>query len=260
MTNPPFYKSQLDMIESAAKKSRPPFTACTGSELEMVTSGGEAEFVNRILVESLIFKNRVQWYTAMFGFLSSLVNFVAKLHDNKIDNFAVTEFVQGNKTKRWAVAWSFSATRPTQKVARGIHAGVPKSVLPDMTEAEIIRIPTPERLDAFAEAFSSAVAKLELMSWEWNPGPLEGTGRAVDKVWARAWRRKKKREMAGESVNLGEGKCVFGFKVFLRVGMEELTVGCRWVEGHDAVAFESFQGFLKTTARSLLDNTKGVTL
>ncbi|KAH7171425.1 hypothetical protein EDB81DRAFT_710229 [Dactylonectria macrodidyma] len=258
MNNPPFYKSEEDMANSAAQKSRPPLSACTGATVEMVTEGGEVGFVDRILRESLVLRERVQWYTAMFGFLTSIVDFVEKLRENGIDNYAVTEFVQGSKTRRWAIAWSFGPMRPAQEVARGIHTGVPKSVFPDITEMKVITFPTPGKVGDFADSFSAAVAKLELMSWDWDRTRLEGTGRAVDKVWARAWRRRKQREMVvendeGKTVHTAEKKCMFGFKVYIRVGKEGVTVGYRWVEGHDASAFESFRGFLRSTARSVLD-------
>ncbi|KAK7415155.1 hypothetical protein QQX98_006099 [Neonectria punicea] len=259
MNNPPFYKSEEDMANSAAQKSRPPLSACTGAKVEMVTDGGEVGFVDRILRESLVLRERVQWYTAMFGFLTSLVDFVKKLRDNDIDNYAVTELVQGSKTRRWAIAWSFGTMRPAQDVARGINTAVPKGILPDSTEAEIVIMPLPKNIGNFAESFSDAVAKLELISWDWNRVRLEGIGRAVDKVWGRAWRRRRKREMEVENkqenqVSREEEACAFAFKLFIRVEKEQVLVKCRWVEGHDATAFESFQGFLRSIRRSLLDS------
>ncbi|KAF7546000.1 hypothetical protein G7Z17_g8742 [Cylindrodendrum hubeiense] len=258
MNNPPFYKSEEDMANSATQKSRPPLSACTGATVEMVTEGGEVGFVDRILQESLIMRERVQWYTAMFGFLTSIVEFIEKLRKNGIDNYAVTEFVQGSKTRRWAIAWSFGPMRPSQEVARGITTAVSKGILPDITEIEVVKIPVPEKVSEFALNFSAAVGKLELISWDWDQARLEGTGRAVNKVWARAWRRRRQREMEVEKdnkqhVDAQEQKCMFAFKLSIRVGTEQATVGCRWVEGHDATAFESFQGFLKSTARSVLE-------
>lgn len=129
MCNPPFYESKADMLASAAAKQRPPFTACTGSETEMVTPGGEVAFVSRMMDESLVLQDRVQWYTSMLGKYSSVSAVVEKLKENKIDNYAVTEFVQGSKTRRWGVAWSFDDLRPSMDVARGVSS-LPKAVLP----------------------------------------------------------------------------------------------------------------------------------
>ncbi|KAM0425150.1 hypothetical protein ACHAPT_009711 [Fusarium lateritium] len=259
MTNPPFYKSEQEMIKSAEQKSRPPFTACTGAKVEMVTDGGEVAFVDRILKESLKLRERVRWYTAMFGFLTSLVDFVAKLREHGIDNYAITEFVQGSKTRRWAVAWSFGSMRPTQDVARGIKTAIPKNILPEITEETVVDVPLPEKVGDFADRFRDEIGKLELISWEWDGERLEGTGRAADRVWARAWRRRKQREMqtGGTDESKADGtKCVLAFKVSIRVSQDHISVGCRWLEGHDAVAFESFRGYLKKTARGIVGPKK----
>jgi len=133
MCNPPFYASKSEMLASAAAKQRPPFTACTGSENEMVTAGGEVTFVSRMIDESLILKDRVQWYTTMLGKFSSVTELVQKLREKTIYNYAVTEFVQGSKTRRWGIAWSFEDLRPTMGVARGINS-LPKSLLPFLSE------------------------------------------------------------------------------------------------------------------------------
>jgi 23S rRNA A1618 N6-methylase RlmF len=79
----------------------------------MVTAGGEVAFVSRMVEESLRLRNQVTWYTTMLGKLSSVSVIVEKLmleHGNH--NYAVTEFVQGTRTKRWAVAWSWTDLRP----------------------------------------------------------------------------------------------------------------------------------------------------
>ncbi len=133
MCNPPFYESKAEMLTSAAAKQRPPFTACTGSENEMVTPGGEVAFVSRMIEESFVLRDRVQWYSSMLGKFSSIANLVQKLREKGIDNYAVTEFVQGSKTRRWAVAWSFEDLRPTMSVARGVSS-LQKSLLPFPSE------------------------------------------------------------------------------------------------------------------------------
>ncbi|UNI20486.1 23S rRNA (adenine(1618)-N(6))-methyltransferase [Purpureocillium takamizusanense] len=275
MTNPPFYASEKDMLASAALKARPPRTACTGSPAEMVTPGGEVGFVSRLVDESLALRDRVRWYTAMLGFLSSVADVVARLRDSGVDNFAVTEFVQGNKTRRWAVAWSFAPMRPAQAVARGTKAATAKlgssgSILPPQTEYHLPVQPLPSDIGAFVQHVRDAMVALELMSWEWDSEAMEGTGRAADRVWARAWRRKKKRAEAeakekgtakadaeGEAKqNMAEPVCAFGFRVRMRVALDHLDVQCRWMEGFDAVAFESFQGFLKTTVEAATARAK----
>ncbi|KFA78835.1 hypothetical protein S40288_05474 [Stachybotrys chartarum IBT 40288] len=257
MTNPPFYRSEEEMVHSAKQKSRPPYTACTGAEVEMVVEGGEMGFALRILNESLLLRDRVQWYTIMFGFLSSVTQLVEELRQHGLHNYAVTELVQGTKTRRWAVGWSFQAMRPEQDVARGMKTAIAQNILPPVTQYEALRKPMPDTIGRLAEHVSEAVGSLDLVTWIWDRERLEGTGRAVDKVWARAWRRKKKREMevTGQSAGevLQDPKDVFGFRCWVHVAKNEVVVGCRWLEGHDATTFESFQGFLKTTAQTAYD-------
>lgn len=79
----------------------------------MVTQGGEVAFVSRIIEESLILKDSVQWYTSMVGKLSSVPILVEKLQKVGNHNWAISEFVQGNKTRRWAIGWSWKDIRPT---------------------------------------------------------------------------------------------------------------------------------------------------
>jgi 23S rRNA (adenine1618-N6)-methyltransferase len=133
MCNPPFYESKAEMLTSAAAKQRPAFTACTGSETEMVTRGGEVAFASRMVDESLVLQDRIQWYTSMLGKFSSVATIVQELREKGIENYAVTEFIQGNKTRRWGIAWSFEDMRPMASVARGLHS-LPKSLLPFPSE------------------------------------------------------------------------------------------------------------------------------
>ena len=83
--------------------------------------------------ESLILKDQVQWYTSMLGKFSSLGVLVQKLKDKGLGNYAVTEFVQGSKTRRWALAWSFEDLRPVMGTARGVR-NLQKALLPFPTD------------------------------------------------------------------------------------------------------------------------------
>lgn len=262
MTNPPFYESEEEMLQSAANKSRPPLSACTGAPVEMVCEGGEVFFVTRILEESLRLKDRVQWYTSMFGMVSSLEVMVERLREKGIDNYAVTEFVQGKKTRRWALAWNFGPMRPSQEVARGMKAAPWRKILPPIVEVEILTFPVSEGVGKKADALLNLVGPLELISWEWNKERLRGFGRARENVWSRAWRRKRKREETEggptpRSISESE-TCVFGFSLSVVVKKTDAVVECRWREGHDEAIFTSFCGFVKTRLESALgkDSTK----
>ncbi|KAF6824746.1 methyltransferase-like protein C27D7.08c [Colletotrichum plurivorum] len=248
MTNPPFYESDEDLLSSAAAKSRPPWTACTGAAHEMVTPGGEVAFVRRILDESLVLREKVGWYTSTFGKLSSLEAFVEILKEHKVDNYAVTEFVQGQKTRRWAVGWSFRAMRPSEEVARGMKASAWKKLFPPAVETEL-RLKLDLKPGEIGDRVRDVLSSLELLSWEWDREKLTGVGRASGDVWSRAWRRRKMREEREGKRNdpsAASEDLAFGFEISLRVGREETAVICRWREGHKVSVYESFCGFMTT--------------
>lgn len=79
----------------------------------MVVAGGEIAFVTRMIDESLHLREEVGWYTSMLGKLSSVSVIIERLIEAGNRNYAVTEFVQGTKTRRWAVAWSWCDLRPS---------------------------------------------------------------------------------------------------------------------------------------------------
>jgi 23S rRNA (adenine1618-N6)-methyltransferase len=260
MTNPPFYESEAELAQSAKKKARPPNSACTGAPVEMVVEGGEVAFVGRLLHESLLFRDRVQWYTSMFGKLQSLHEFIGKLRQNGIDNYAVTEFVQGKKTKRWAVGWSFGDMRPSDKAARGVKAAGWRSLLPRATWAEICSFPIDHGVSPVVQRIDEVMASLELISWVWETEKLQGIGRARENVWGRAWRRKKKRQeqlLADDTSSIrhsedAEEKCKLGFLLSIRISRSEATVGLRWLEGHDNGLFESLAGYVRSQLSFIL--------
>ncbi|KAG8161175.1 hypothetical protein KVR01_009439 [Diaporthe batatas] len=251
MTNPPFYESADEMLRLAGIKARPPSSACTGAPVEMVCTGGEVAFVSRLLDESLRLKERVQWYSCMFGMVSSLETMVHKLREHRVDNYAVTELVQGSKTRRWAVAWSFGPMRPAQDACRGVKATPWRKVLPNIVEVEVSTLHTTEEVGRTADRLSKLVASLQLLSWEWDREKLSGVGRASENVWSRAWRRKRKRDKEREASPAAQdavekAQCALGFSVSVSVQKTTGAVICRWREGHDESIFTSLCGFFKT--------------
>jgi 23S rRNA (adenine1618-N6)-methyltransferase len=112
--NPPFFTDASDMTSSlkGEGKSWKPNAVCTGAEIEMVCDGGDLGFVTKIVNESLVLKEKVQWYSSMLGKLSSAKSIIDLLKKHGVTNWAVGVIDTGSSTKRWVVAWSFSALRP----------------------------------------------------------------------------------------------------------------------------------------------------
>lgn len=253
MTNPPFYQSASDMNHSAEAKSRPPSAVCTGTTTEMICEGGEVGFVSRILEESLVLRDRVQWYTSMFGKAASVKEFVQRLHQENIGNYAVTEFVQGNKTRRWAVGWSFGPLRPAQRVSRSMSSAVWKQVLPQVTEVDLADFPAKKDVEPLINRITETLESLELISWRWDGSTLSGLGRAAQNTWGRAWKRKQKFGRENDKDNesatsrtVNPEVCKFGFKIAIQVEQSKTWVRLRWMEGYDQPIFESFRGFMQS--------------
>ncbi|RYP04900.1 hypothetical protein DL764_004170 [Monosporascus ibericus] len=276
MVNPPFYASESELLDLARQKSRPPHSACTGAPIEMVCEGGEVGFVRRIIDESLILRRRVQWYTAMLGKQSSLDVLVSLLKENGIDNYAMKTFVQGNKTRRWALGWSFHCRRPSLRASRGVELAMTKNILPFPTEVTALRKRVscgidPEQLE---RKLRTTMETLDLVSWNWDTLRKKGVGFADGNVWSRAYRRRKERQnhmttappqrdeasadKAKTNADLftrqklrGVVDCAFGFALSIRVEhgsygiADEVTLAVRWLQGHDYSLFESFTGMLR---------------
>jgi len=247
MCNPPFYSSKAEMLASAASKQRPPFTACTGSETEMVTSGGEVAFVSRIIEESITLCDRVQWYTSMLGKFSSLATLVQILREKRIDNYAVTEFVQGSKTRRWGIGWSFDDLKPTMEVARGLNS-LPKALLPFPSGYTIMLGGSPE-ISTVSQRLNGTLSTLPL-KWMWKPAIMTGVGFAEKNVWSRASRRRITEGQLEEIDYEGDVDVALAFKIHMETITRErenpgVKVTIRWLKGHDSVLFESFCGMLK---------------
>ncbi|MCJ1282209.1 hypothetical protein MMC26_001532 [Xylographa opegraphella] len=255
--NPPFYASASDLLSSAAKKSRPPYSACTGAEVEMVCAGGEVAFVTRMIQESGVLKDRVQWYTSMLGKLSSVSEVIEQLKHKGVVNWAVTEFVQGTRTRRWGVAWSWGDMRPRMDVARGIHH-LPKHLLPFPSETSF-SLPH-STIAAVAALVNDTIRSLDVQ-WQYRPQISTGIGFARANVWSRSARRRTLQhgtasassrpaaddEMDEASDGDEDAERAFGFKIEIRPGEEAggAEVRCRWLKGVDHVLFESFCGMLK---------------
>ncbi|KAH0842288.1 hypothetical protein FOPE_07265 [Fonsecaea pedrosoi] len=210
LTNPPFYDSTESLVDSARQKSRPPNSSCTGSAVEMITPGGEVGFVSKLVAESRLpaNKTKIQWFSAMLGKLSSVGAVVESLRGSGCGNYAVTEFVQGQKTRRWCVAWSWMGYRPPNDVARsvGSGSGVEKKLLPPITETEF-EVEVPVRGGdgplSVLDRVAAEIQRLDGVLWKIDRASGVGMFMARDgDVWSRKARRRKQeaeREHGSES-------------------------------------------------------------
>jgi len=249
MTNPPFYDSTEDMQNSYTNKSIPPSAVCTGSSNEMICPSGDLGFVTRILEESLVVREKVQWYTAMLGKMTSLQQIVAKLKEKGLTNFAVTSLTAGFRTKRWAVAWSFQGYRPRNDVAR--HGELVLGVLPQPT-AQTIEVPLKDA-SLIGRVVDETMKELDVR-WTWRAASSVGVAEARENVWSRHARRKKKiAAMGGKEGQVPEVKMNESSEdpdeeevgLAVEIACKDEKVEVRWLRGEDYVLFESFCGMLK---------------
>uniref|UniRef100_A0A1A9W7T3 U6 snRNA m(6)A methyltransferase n=1 Tax=Glossina brevipalpis TaxID=37001 RepID=A0A1A9W7T3_9MUSC len=107
LCNPPFYDTCANANKTRNPEKRPPPHNCpTGFAEELFCEGGEVKFVEKIVIESLLYAKRIRIFTTMLGHKSSLSKIMDILKEKKIQHFCSTEFHQGNTT-RWGIAWSF---------------------------------------------------------------------------------------------------------------------------------------------------------
>lgn len=115
MCNPPFFNDEIytssgEPLEmdhnNRTGKRKAANNVRSGSGAELITSGGEIEFVKRMIHNSRSFGDRIKVFTTMLGHKSSLAPIQSELNAQRICNYCTTEFCQG-RTMRWAIAWTF---------------------------------------------------------------------------------------------------------------------------------------------------------
>ena len=104
MCNPPFFSSGQEWERN--KK-----LSFGGVHGEMVTEGGELQFLTEMILESVkeVNRFRVRWFTTMVGIKENLKYLEATLKRNAGSTTATVQrhqFMQG-RTTRWGLAWTF---------------------------------------------------------------------------------------------------------------------------------------------------------
>ncbi|KAI0759395.1 S-adenosyl-L-methionine dependent methyltransferase [Trametes elegans] len=235
MCNPPFYASRDEVQQSAEAKEFGPNAVCTGADVEMITPGGEGAFVGRMVEESLGLREKCRWYTSMLGKMSSLTQIVQKLRDNKVDNYAIAELVQG-QTRRWVIAWSFADIRLPDSLAR-LSGHSMQHLMP---ARNTLRQPLPSTPSA---SHTAPLARAVLDSVDGLTVRGCGTAKSADDVdlvvsatgntWSRAARRKKRNAIEMEDAPTAP-------RMVCRTRVEDGQLVFDWLKGTDRGLFESF--------------------
>jgi len=218
----------------------------------------------------------------MLGKLSSAASVIEVLRGHQCMNYAVTEFVQGQRTRRWCVAWSWMAFRPSLAVARGgVGAGsaIEKRLLPALTEVDFgADVDDGGDVDGVCRRVDEELGRLDL-EWRFQPARRIGMLRSqAGDVWSRKARRRKERLKRAKDKDEDEDEemrdhdhdddsdeseenepglvaKISVLAAHAKASANPMTtattrVHIRWLRGQDAVVFESFCGWLKRKLES----------
>ncbi|KAG9224133.1 hypothetical protein CCMSSC00406_0006801 [Pleurotus cornucopiae] len=259
MCNPPFYATAEEVSRSAEMKHLPPNAACTGADIEMITDGGEARFVRRMVEESLQHPLRCRWYTSMLGKLSSLMEIVDDLKGNNVDNYAITEFTQG-QTRRWAVGWSFYRDRLPDSIARIENPNpMVQGLLPGRnTVIQPLKNKTcsdPEVLMGVINEIKDVwVQQKQAAEWDDSDVPWKLIVEVTGDTWSRKARRANKSSQTKLNVemeNCEKGTAVSVFSVGWKNDGGSLLV-FQWIRGEDGALFMSFSSYVTRKVQDVI--------
>ncbi|KIJ61690.1 hypothetical protein HYDPIDRAFT_115472 [Hydnomerulius pinastri MD-312] len=249
MCNPPFYSSAEEVALSTEAKEHGPNAVCTGSENEMITPGGEVSFVSRIFTESLRHRTRCRWFTSMLGKMSSIPEIVSVLHGHQVENYAITEFVQG-QTRRWAVAWSFGTLRLPDAYARIANPAL-QSIMPQRTTL-YQQLTSIQSLELLQNTVCRVLGDIEDLSIKLEKSSSDDRvpsvlAQAMDVTWTRSARRKKATKTSPQTsfqqspalqcrITCKDGACPGGGKQ----SPTSVHIEYQWIDGSERSIFESF--------------------
>lgn len=197
MCNPPFFSNtqELHPFFKSRKINRPhPKNAFCASTNEVVSKGGEVEFITKLINESKNLGERIKIYSTMIGHKSSLPPLKKALRDVKVSSFIETYFCQGNTT-RWGLAWTFSEEFDLKKIHDPIKEQSKKSkVKQPLIHPLVLTNGNEYSLTFISDKLLKIFAQLEMLVEEVsrNKKVLRYFVTAFSNTWAN--QRKKRRE------------------------------------------------------------------
>lgn len=124
--NPPYY----DSIEDSEMNVHPNrYRVC--KNYEVITQGGESQFILKMYSQSKIFRKRVIWYTSQVSKLKNLKflrNALGKeIVSNELKSLIFTTLKQG-KHDKWVIAWSFFEKEERNSILRFLRNNIDLNV------------------------------------------------------------------------------------------------------------------------------------
>jgi 23S rRNA (adenine1618-N6)-methyltransferase len=112
--NPPFHDSAQSASEGSMRKLKnlrqKPIEKVDlnfgGQASELWYPGGELEFIRKMILESISFRNQVFWFTSLVSKSENLKAIEVSLRKVGVVDFKIIKMAQGNKKSRF-VAWTF---------------------------------------------------------------------------------------------------------------------------------------------------------
>ncbi|MGY5354337.1 23S rRNA (adenine(1618)-N(6))-methyltransferase RlmF [Wenyingzhuangia sp. IMCC45467] len=110
--NPPFFKNAFDAAKKNDRKvknlqlkedSKLNFG---GVSNELWYKGGEEAFIKKMVIESVLFKNQVGWFTSLVSQKENLKNIKRAINKTNPTEVKIVDMEQGNKKSRF-IAWRY---------------------------------------------------------------------------------------------------------------------------------------------------------
>ncbi|KAG8216218.1 hypothetical protein J3R82DRAFT_8256 [Butyriboletus roseoflavus] len=169
-------------------------------------------------------------------------------HENEVDNYAITEFIQG-QTRRWAIAWSFGTLRLPDSLARIANPTL-QSIMPsrttlyqqttDVRSLELLH----NKLLQVLGAIQGVHVNSERTDSTEAPSVLV---MATEITWSRSARRKKMSRLISQETS--QGSIILQCRITCAdgsypIGEKQQVTGLhlvyQWVDGSDRGVLESF--------------------
>jgi 23S rRNA (adenine1618-N6)-methyltransferase len=149
--NPPFFSAP-------PKAGRNRGADCGGTDAELVTPGGEAAFLRRMVLESKQpeIASAVRLFTSLCGRKQTLREMRSLLVELRAPLVRTQALSQG-RTARWALAWSWEAG--AQAAARAPLAGREAAVAPAHRASATLRVPRSEGAAAVLSALHALLCR-----------------------------------------------------------------------------------------------------